>query len=187
MFTTLERFEARPHSPEKKRTSMTTTTIWHRTLALATVAAAAVALSGCTVVDQVTTEISNAVDSGDGTTKNIFDISVGDCEIDSIDEGERFETTTIDCAEPHNTEIYASVNVPDGDFPGDAAIDEQATTDCYTEFESFIGANYDDSDYDFSWYFPTEGSWSEGDREILCLVYDVSGAQVSGSLAGVAR
>jgi len=33
---------------------------------------------------------------------------------------------------------------------------------------------------------PTEGSWSDGDREVLCLVYDPS-AETVGSLAGAAR
>ncbi|MBH0055109.1 MULTISPECIES: septum formation family protein [unclassified Salinibacterium] len=166
---------------------MTTDNIWRRTLAIATIAVAAVALSGCSIIDQVTNEISDAVDPGAGTTQDIFSLVIGDCEVGNQDGGEVSSTKTIDCAEPHDAEVYAASYMADGDFPGDSAIEDQATADCYAEFGTFIGAEYEDSVYDFSWYYPTEGSWSEGDREILCLVYDPSGDQISGSLAGAAE
>ncbi|MBH0131394.1 septum formation family protein [Salinibacterium sp. NK8237] len=166
---------------------MTTENIWRRTLAIATIAVAAVALSGCSILDQVTNEISDAVDPGAGTTQDIFSLVIGDCEVGNQDGGEVSSTKTVDCAEPHDAEVYAASYMAEGDFPGDSAIEDQATADCYAEFGTFIGAEYEDSVYDFSWYYPTEGSWSEGDREILCLVYDPSGDQISGSLAGAAE
>ncbi|MBH0025144.1 septum formation family protein [Salinibacterium sp. SWN248] len=166
---------------------MTTENIWRRTLAIATIAVAAVALSGCSILDQVTNQISDAVDPGAGTTQDIFSLVIGDCEVGNQDGGEVSSTKTVDCAEPHDAEVYAASYMAEGDFPGDSAIEDQATADCYAEFGTFIGADYDDSVYDFSWYYPTEGSWSEGDREILCLVYDPSGNQISGSLAGAAE
>lgn len=166
---------------------MTTENIWRRTLAIATIAVAAVALSGCSILDQVTNQISDAVDPGAGTTQDIFSLVIGDCEVGNQDGGEVSSTKTVDCAEPHDAEVYAASYMAEGDFPGDSAIEDQATADCYAEFGTFIGAEYEDSVYDFSWYYPTEGSWSEGDREILCLVYDPSGDQISGSLAGAAE
>ncbi|CAO1650629.1 septum formation family protein [Salinibacterium sp. NSLL150] len=166
---------------------MTTENIWRRTLAIATIAVAAVALSGCSILDQVTNQISDAVDPGAGTTQDIFSLVIGDCEVGNQDGGEVSSTKTVDCAEPHDAEVYAASYMAEGDFPGDSAIEDQATADCYAEFGTFIGADYEDSVYDFSWYYPTEGSWSEGDREILCLVYDPSGNQISGSLAGAAE
>ncbi|MEH6781943.1 MAG: septum formation family protein [Rhodoglobus sp.] len=162
---------------------MTTETIWRRTIAISAVAAAAVALSGCSILNQVTNQISDAVDSGNGTTQDIFSLVIGDCEVGNQDGGEVSSTKTVDCAEPHDAEVYAASYLAEGDFPGDAVIQEQATNDCYAEYSTFMGVEYDDSVYDFSWYYPTEGSWAEGDREILCLVYDPSGDQISGSLA----
>ncbi|WP_010205003.1 septum formation family protein [Salinibacterium sp. PAMC 21357] len=165
---------------------MTTENFWRRTLAIATVAAAAVALSGCSIISEVTNGISDAVDDSPGTTQDIFSLEVGDCEAAAPEEGEVEDTKTIDCAEPHQGEIYAASMVPDGDFPGDAAIGEQAEADCYTAFESFVGISWDDSIYNFSWYFPTESSWADGDREILCIVYHDGGESITGSLAGAA-
>ncbi|MGV8852075.1 MAG: septum formation family protein [Rhodoglobus sp.] len=166
---------------------MTTEKFWRRTVAIATVAAAAVALSGCSILNLVTNGISDAVDPGPGTTQDVFSLEVGDCEAAAPAEGEVSDTKTIDCSEPHQGEIYASSIVADGDFPGETAIGEQAEADCYTEFESFVGINWDDSIYNFSWYYPTEASWSDGDREILCIAYHDGGEPITGSLAGVAK
>ena len=52
------------------------------------------------------------------------------------------------------------------------------------EFEQFVGEAYLDSRFDFSYYYPTEASWSRGDREVLCVIYDPAGP-VTGSLEGV--
>jgi hypothetical protein len=166
---------------------MTTEKIWRRVLAIATVAAAAVALSGCSILDQVTNGISEAADPGPGTTQDVFSLEVGDCEAGNPTEGEVSETKVIDCAEPHGGEIYAASYLPDGDFPSDEEIVAQADADCYAGFESFIGADWDDSMYNYSWYYPTESSWADGDREILCIVYHDGGEQISGSLAGLAK
>jgi hypothetical protein len=167
---------------------MTAASNSRRMSALALVAAAAVALSGCGIVDRVTTHIADAVGPGPGTTQNIFNLDVGDCQVGTFDGARDLSTiTTIDCTEAHDTEIYAASTLPNGEFPGNAAIDAQADADCFAAFRNFIGEEYDDSIYDFSWYFPTAGSWAEGDREILCLVYDGQLGQISGSLAGIAE
>ena len=104
---------------------------------------------------------------GNGTTQDIFSLVIGDCEVGNQDGGEVSSTKTVDCAEPHDAEVYAASYLAEGDFPGDAVIQEQATNDCYAEYSTFMGVEYDDSVYDFSWYYPTEGSWAEGDREVL--------------------
>lgn len=166
---------------------MTTEKIWRRALVIATVATATVALSGCSILTLVANGFSDAVEPGPGTTQDVFSLVVGDCEAGAPAEGEVSQTKTIDCAEPHEGEIYAASYLAEGDFPGDDVIAAQAETDCLVEFESFIGVNYEDSMYDYSWYYPTERSWADGDREILCIAYDYEGNQITGSLAGVAK
>jgi len=165
---------------------MTIKKLWRSFAACAMLAAAAIALSGCSVVDTSNGD-PDAADPEVATTQAIFSLTVGDCTVASQESGEFADTQVIACTEPHDNEIYAASSVPDGDFPGNAAIDVQATADCFDEFATFIGANYEDSIYGASWYYPTEGSWAEGDREILCLVYQRDGEQVTGSLAGAAR
>ena len=93
---------------------------------------------------------------------------------------------TVPCAEPHDNEAFAATDMPDGDYPGDAAVTDAANTFCYDEFEKFIGMNYDESALELSFFSPTAESWAEGDQEILCFVYSPDG-QVTGTLAGAAR
>ena len=166
---------------------MTTEKIWRQALVIVTVATAAIALSGCSILNQVINTVSDTADPGPGTTQDVFSLEIGDCEAGSPAEGEVTETKVIDCAEPHGAEIYAASYLPDGEFPSAEEIATQADTDCYAKFESFVGANWEDSMYDYSWYYPTESSWADGDREILCLIYHNDGEQITGSLAGAAK
>jgi hypothetical protein len=47
----------------------------------------------------------------------------------------------VPCSEPHSDEIFAAVNLPEGDgeFPGYQAIEAQGRELCIAEFEGFIG------------------------------------------------
>lgn len=158
------------------------------TLSALTIGAAGLLLAGCSLLPGGNTNGGDTGTDGatDGETVDVFTIAVGDCLNDGGVEGEVSEVAKVDCAEPHDSEAYASIIMDDGDFPGDAAVEEQAISDCTTEFNSFVGLDYNSSTLDFAYYYPTEGSWANGDREILCLIVDPAG-QVSGSLQGAAR
>jgi len=73
-----------------------------------------------------------------------------------------------------------------GDFPGMEAITAQAEGFCVAEFEDFVGLSYAESALYLGLVTPSEESWSQGDRSILCTIYDPAG-QVSGSLRNVER
>jgi len=155
--------------------------------ALALVSATA-ALSGCAFLSQFTgageaqRDTEGQVVEGNDST-DVFTLRVGDC-LNDADATEEVETVpTTPCDGPHDSEVYASVIMTEDSYPGQDAILERADAECLTEFEAFVGGGYNDSPYDFSYYFPTEGSWSEGDREILCVIYDPAGP-VTGSLEG---
>lgn len=165
--------------------TLTTDKAWKRALAALTIGAAGLALAGCSLLPG-----GNPTDgetgTGDGESTDVFTIKVGDCLNDGSAEGEVSEVPVVDCAEPHDSEAYASIIMDDGEFPGDQAVEDQAIADCTTEFNSFVGIDYQASALDFAYYYPTEGSWANGDREILCLIVDPAG-QVTGSLEGAAR
>jgi hypothetical protein len=121
---------------------------------------------------------------------DIADLKVGDCLADSLPgEGEEiFSVQTLPCSEPHSEEIFATVTVPDGDgdFPGMEAIGAQAEGLCVADFEDFVGLPYEESAFYVGLITPSKESWSQGDRSILCTIYDPAG-KVSGSLRGVER
>lgn len=115
---------------------------------------------------------------------DVFAIQVGDCLNDADVTVEVQTIPTVPCADPHDSEIYAAFILGDDVYPGADAVIAEAEADCLTAFERFVGVDYLDSIYDFSYYYPTEQSWSNGDREVLCVIYDPAGP-VTGTLSGI--
>ena len=157
-----------------------------RVLAIATVGIAAVALSGCSLLPGGN---SNPTGSGAGDTEgdDVFSIQIGDCLNDGDASGVVSKVPIVSCDEPHDSEAYDSGNLDDGDFPGDDAVKQAAEQLCGPSFTTFIGLPYDESAYDYSYYFPTEQSWDSGDREVMCIAYADDLSQVTGTLSGINR
>jgi hypothetical protein len=115
------------------------------------------------------------------------DLEVGDCLAESPTEG-TFSVETVPCSQPHSHEVFAAVNLPEGDedFPGYQVIDAQADEACIAEFEGFVGLPHEQSTLEIRFMTPSEESWRAGNRLIHCAVYDPAG-DVSGSLRGAER
>ena len=174
---------------------MTTGTFASRlraSVTLGTIIVATVLLSGCSALDSIiasdperdpeTQEVNEA------GTADVFSLRVGDCYNDEGSTDEEISSVpAVPCSEPHDNEAYFAFDIADGDFPGDESILASADEGCFTEFEPFVGFSYEESELDFGYIFPTEASWADGDREILCTIYAVDLTQVTGSLAGAAR
>jgi hypothetical protein len=154
-------------------------------LALAAVTAGLAGCSGTTAPSPTPTPTS----SSDTGTTNVFAIRVGDCVTDRDANGTVESARVVDCSGPHSKEAYANFLVPNGAYPGTAAITALATSDCETAFGTFAGISYNDSKVlSFTWYSPTEKTWASNDRQILCLIFqtDASGKpiQTTGTLQG---
>lgn len=125
-------------------------------------------------------------DAPDGETQDVFDVGLGDCISNFNAEEQVSELTVIPCEEEHDQEVFGVFEVPDGDFPGSEAFEAQVTTDCVAEFANFVGLDYNESALDIQWLEPTEESWAQGDRELVCTVLDPAGP-VTGTLEGANR
>jgi hypothetical protein len=115
----------------------------------------------------------------------VFTLSVGDCLNDASETGDVSTVPVVDCASPHDSEIYASITMHDAEYPGEVATIAAADEACAAEFELFVGIPISDSIYSYATLYPTESSWDGGDREILCriaLTRDGSVEKVTGSL-----
>jgi len=121
---------------------------------------------------------------------NSVDLSVGDCLATrpGADGSDLIENVTVvDCSQPHAAEVYAQFALPDGDFPGDDAVQASAQERCVPEFEAFVGVSFDVSELDIEPIKPSARSWGQGDRDVVCLVIDPASPTVSGSLEGANR
>jgi hypothetical protein len=125
-------------------------------------------------------------DPGTGEGTDVFDLVVGDC-FDEWTGDTVYEVPVVDCATPHDWEVYSDFEVPDtadGAFPGEDKVDVAADDGCLTAFETFLGASYADTVYDYSYLVPTADSWTESDdRLITCIITDPAG-KTTGSLEG---
>jgi hypothetical protein len=151
-----------------------------RRSALAVVAA--VMIIGCAPErNEETGELAEPGDLG------VFDLKVGDCLAEFTDGAELSSIEAAPCSEPHSDEIYAEGTVPDVDeFPGTKAVEAAAQDICLADYEAFVGRSYDRSVLDIGYLTPTEDSWADGDRAVLCTIFDPL-EEVTGSLRGSER
>lgn len=153
----------------------------------------ALAVTGCSTISDVLGDdgeepkrdpsgtITETSDSAD-----VFTLKVGDC-VGAFGDGDAVEELPVmPCQEPHEMEVFANSEAPDGEYPGKDALMDRANKDCTEEFETFTGAEYSVSDLLVSYLYPTSDTWEQGDREILCVIYqgDENGkpVEVTGSL-----
>lgn len=119
-------------------------------------------------------------------TASVLTLDVGTC----FDDPESFDEVTdvpvTDCADPHDNEVFSTFDIPDGDYPGDEAVNAAAENGCLAAFEPYVGLDYASSVYDIGWFTPTQDSWDAGDREVICFVYEVTFAKITGSVQGSA-
>ena len=147
-----------------------------------------VSLAGCNALGDTVGQVVDV----DGDT-SAFDVTVGDCinDAEATAADEVSNVTVVECTEPHDYEAYETITMTEDEFPGETGVSSAADDGCYAAFEEFVGISYDDSLLTFTYFAPTEGSWADGDKEILCMVVDVDEngdvVQSSESLEGAAR
>jgi hypothetical protein len=143
---------------------------------------------GYNVMTQADRDASGAIVSGGNV--GAFAIQLGDCFDDTPasgadDSGEVTSLPGVPCAEPHDNEVYAVFDVDYEAFPGDDVMGQLAFDECLARFEGFVGAVYEDSSLDITALYPSSQSWgAQGDREVVCAVYDMNLGKLTGSVEG---
>lgn len=121
------------------------------------------------------------------TSSSVLDLGVGDClMLPTETQAVTVRRTT--CDSEHEAEVSAVADTdPKGEddpFPGEDALAKQAESACVGSFESYVGSPYVSSALDVTWLTPTEQSWSQGDRRIVCLVHALDAQRLSSSVRG---
>jgi hypothetical protein len=121
-----------------------------------------------------------------GEVVDIDDLTVGDC----FNAPEGFSVVEhVPCEQPHVYEIFATVTHPgDGEeYPGDEAVTDTAEELCEPEFEPYVGVDYQSSELYATTITPTQDSWAEGDRNIVCALHEEDEREITGSQEGADR
>lgn len=150
-------------------------------------AAGALVLGGCQAPKPEETTIEQMVEVGE-PTPSVFELALGTClnDADVPLDADLVDIPVVACEQPHDSELYAIHEVPDGPYPGADALIEQGQARCQGSFGEFVGIDFRSSTLDFYLYYPTPSSWAQGDRSIYCLVVD-PGLRVAGTLEGARR
>ena len=131
-------------------------------------------------------ETGAIVDEG---SLDAFAMRVGDC----FDDGSTFADDSpevnsvagVPCSNPHDNEVYAVFDVNVASFPAGDEMARMAFESCKQRFSSFVGKDYESSALDIATLYPTLDSWNQqNDREVVCAVYDVAAAKLTGSMKG---
>ena len=119
------------------------------------------------------------------TSKTVDDIAVGDC-MNTPEDDVFFEIDPIDCAEPHDLEVFAVVDLSGvssefslaSPYPGDDAVYDAALDACYDRFEGYVGMPYEESVLYLDAFTPTFEGWTEvDDRVANCVLFEVNASQ----------
>ncbi|WP_017605783.1 septum formation family protein [Nocardiopsis alkaliphila] len=116
--------------------------------------------------------------------QDVLVLREGDCINEwTADEDDMVSTVPkIDCAEPHDLEVYyEGVLEESGAYPGEAEVMDMVDEGCDEAFEDFVGVAQEDSSLVVSTLFATEEGWAQGDRGYLCLVGQAT-EQTTGTL-----
>jgi len=121
---------------------------------------------------------------GEGTI-DAFNIRVGDCFDDSSTVGDEVTNLPgVPCSQPHDYETYAVFDVSMTSYTSDEDMSALAYESCLERFDSFVGTDYDSSVLEITTLYPTNESWQQDDREIVCALFDMSNEKLVGSTKG---
>ena len=114
-----------------------------------------------------------------------FNMRVGDCfnDISSSDD-EVSSVPGVPCSQPHDYETYAIFDVDITSYPEDEGMSDLALESCMGRFESYVGKDYQSSSLDITSMYPSQQSWRENDREIVCAIYDMNVQKLTGTAKG---
>ncbi|WP_353113381.1 septum formation family protein [Microbacterium sp.] len=166
-----------------------------KSLALVGAAAAlSIALSGCSAIDGLLNGKGQDADRDkSGNVKEdaeigIFNLKVGDCVLaDANQNGEMSSANVTPCDKPHDQEVYFEFDMTGDTYPADDAFQEAAAAQCIPAFEKFVGHPFDGSALDIRTMTPTPDTWNKmNDRKVQCIIVDLNGAKLEGSMKGKA-
>ncbi|MCI0689653.1 MAG: septum formation family protein [Sporichthyaceae bacterium] len=105
----------------------------------------------------------------EGNEIDISELELGNCFAEpSGDLVERL--IRLDCAGPHDAEVYAVVDLPPSPtYPGDDAVEAQADQVC-TDASTAIDDSLLPGSATIGYFFPAEENWSSDDATALCYI-----------------
>ncbi|MDH6198043.1 hypothetical protein M2272_004702 [Mycobacterium frederiksbergense] len=96
------------------------------------------------------------------------EVKSGDCLAEIPDSSRVLYVKTLGCDQPHKGEVFAVLTLPDGDFPGEAAV-VKYTDKCAPALAQYAPDTIEDPEIQLFVLYPTADSWQRGDRTVTCI------------------
>ena len=107
----------------------------------------------------------------------IFSLKTGDCLDPS---GQTY--TLVSCGTPHDAEVFATFELPSGQWPGNTAVAADASSGCASRLTGYLNPQLAIS-LASTYVYPDATAWQAGTRTVVCEVKAASG-QLTGSVKG---
>lgn len=114
---------------------------------------------------------------------SVFDLRVGDCY--DLKDPEADEVGDVDakpCTEAHEFEVFYVGEIAGSEFPDDDAIVQVVSDQCLPAFDAYVGKVYEESELYVFPITPSEESWGNGDRDLLCSLFHPMQDELTSSL-----
>lgn len=89
-----------------------------------------------------------------------------------LPDDDDYNVTRTDCRAKHHVEVMLRSRLRGGAWPGEDALDEQALKVCSAAFPRYVGLALDESLLDVDYITADRAGWEDGDRSVICLVFD---------------
>lgn len=157
----------------------------HRVRQVLALLAIAVLVTGCGRFGGAKSERSSV---------SVFDVKPGQCfNPPAVVKSELSKLSMVPCGLAHTEESYASIPFANKDgsqasaYPGDAALKSFADAACAQQYSGYVGKDYLDSSYFFTYLLPSARGWEQQkDRNVLCFV-TTTGQQLTASVKNSKR
>ena len=131
------------------------------------------------------------VASGCSLKGNVFSLSVGDCfngVMSTYEHSEVGDVDMVSCSNPHTYEVYSEFELTGSSWPGLSTVVSRSEEGCWTRFASFVGIEYEYSEWYISTIYPSQDSWNKvDDREVTCFLGTEYDELTIGSARGTRR
>ena len=108
----------------------------------------------------------------------VFSLRAGDC-LNSSPNG--LSVTILSCATPHQAEVFATFSLTGSSWPGDAAVQQQASSGCANRVAGYLNPQLLNAGLTQQYVYPNQDAWQAGVRTVVCEVSSASGP-LSGSV-----
>jgi hypothetical protein len=101
-------------------------------------------------------------------TLSMLDLRKGDC-LKRVPTNTTQKVDVVPCERAHDGEVYTVIELPDGDWPGNSAVEGKGERGCPARLRHQFPTAAADRSVKIYYYTPTEDTWDDGDHALPCV------------------